>query len=800
MEDIMTAHKITLADTAHCTGCGACKNICHKQAISLIPDKEGFIQPVINESLCVSCRICETICPVLHPTYKNEAVTSCYAMWGEDELRRKSSTAGMFLLAAQSVLQKGGIVYGAAWTKDWHVHHIGVENEQDLELLTGSKYLQSDTENTYQEAKLHLQKGREVLYSGCPCQIAGLYAYLGNKDYPNLTTIEVLCHGVPSPKAFQKYLTDNFKGQKIRSINLRDKAKFGWSTTTNIYFMDSDPYHKNEREDSFFKAFLPCMILRKSCSSCPFSRLPRQADISLGDFWGIDAQDKSWNDRKGTELILINNNKGRTLVNNLKQKFKRYQEFPLDAALRVNKTIIHPFRENPGRKHFFSSMELKPFNQLVDDSLNHIYDIGVVGLWYGINYGSVLTYYALYCLLKDLGYDPVMLPKPNTLWEERFNAPDTIAQRFIWRHCNVFNPCRTQDEYPRMNDRCKDFIIGSDVVWNYGICGKDSDQFFFLDWVESGHKKIAYAASFGNGLDGSEEYKIKARYHLQQFDALSIRESFGVKQARKECSREDIVQVLDPVFVCNPAIYQEILSTQLDQSISPFIFAYILNRDMAKQKKELLQLAADFYKAEIKICGNPNEIDKSKECYGNSVLPVLSVEEWLAHMRYCTCYIGDSYHALCFSLIFHKPFLIVYGSTAPGFSGNRFYSLLQLVGLEQRLISNLDDMENCRAIMETEIDWDYVDSVLNNAKDESLAWLKTVLQKERRTPSPEEYIRDSEKRKISEYGVQLYEQSARITNLERILSKSSDSSLFKRGLRCCKDHGLMYTLKYCFSK
>lgn len=792
----MTTHKITLADTAHCTGCGACKNICPKQAISLIPDDEGFIQPIINEKLCVSCRLCEKTCPVLHPKYKNEIVNTCYAMWGDDELRNKTSTAGMFLLAAQSVLQKGGIVYGAAWTEDWYVHHIGVETEQDLYRLTGSKYLQSDTENTYKEAKLHLQAGKEVLYSGCPCQIAGLYAYLGNKDYPNLTTIEVLCHGVPSPKAFQKYVQDCFPNLKISRIDFREKTHFNWSSSANIYFSKAPSYHNSAQKDPFYKGFLSCMILRKSCSACPFSRLPRQADLTIGDFWGIGSTDATWDDHKGTELILINSPKGQTLIKYLEPRFQRFQKFPIDTAIRINKTIVHPFKEHPGRKHFFSSLDLKPFNQLVNDSLEHKYDIGVVGLWYGINYGSILTYYALYCLLKDLGYDPVMLPKPNILWEERFNAPDTIAQRFIWRHCNVFNPCRIQDEYPRMNDRCKDFIIGSDVVWNYDICGKDSDQFFFLDWVESDHKKIAYAASFGNGLSGSETYKIKARYYLNKFDAISIRESFGVEQAKKECGRDDIVQVLDPVFVCNPLIYQDIISHQSQSSDSPFVFAYILNRDMASQKKELLDLAAAHYNAEIKICGNPNAIEKSKKCYGENVLPVLSVEEWLYYMKNCSCYIGDSYHALCFSLIFHKPFLIVYGSKAPGFSGNRFYSLLQLVGLEDRLISNLDDMENCKTILNSEIDWEHVDNVLSDSKEESLAWLKNVLLKAKPLPFPEDYIHDSKKREMSELRVQVYEQSIRITNLEKMQRDKIKVSLFRRGLQCFKDHGIMYTLKY----
>ena len=176
------------------------------------------------------------------------------------------------------------------------------------------------------------------------------------------------------------------------------------------------------------------------------------------------------------------------------------------------------------------------------------------------------------------------------------------------------------------------------------------------------------------------------------------------------------------------------------------------------------------------------------------MLPILSVEEWLYYMKNCSCYIGDSYHALCFSLIFHKPFIIIYAK-ASGFSWNRFYSLLQLVGLEDRIISNLDEMENCKTILNSKIDWRHVDNVLRNSKEESVVWLKNVLLKKKPTSSPEDYIRDSEKRKMSELRVQVYDQSLRITNLEKMEREKIKVSLFKRGLQCYKDHGVAYTLR-----
>ncbi|MCD8369898.1 MAG: polysaccharide pyruvyl transferase family protein [Clostridiales bacterium] len=801
--------EVTLASAERCTGCGACANICPKQAIEMVPDQEGFIQPVIHEELCVACGKCEAACPVLHPSYHNDTIHSSYAMWASDELRAKTSTAGMFLLAAKHILNQSGVVYGAAWKEGWYVHHVGIDREEDLPQIVGSKYLQSDVEHTYQEAKRNLEAGRPVLYSGCPCQIAGLYAYLGKEKDANLTTIELICHGVPSPAVFHKYLHDNFGEREISEILFRDKKVYGWSTTTTVRFKSGNPYRKNERMAPYLQAFLPCMILRKSCSVCPFSRRPRQADLSIGDFWGIDRKDKTWNDRRGTELVLLNNERGRRLWEDMKPSFQRWEQFPLEVATRVNANILAPFHMHPGRKHFFSSMKIKPFNELVEASLKHNYDIGVVGLWYGINYGSILTYYALYQLLRDMGYDPVMLPKPANLWNEKYNDKDSIAQKFIWRHCNVFAPYPSQNEYYRANDRCKDFIIGSDVVWNYGICGKDTDQFFFLDWVESGHKKIAYAASFGNSLSGDLQYKEKAKYHLQKFDAVSIRESSGVEQAIRESGRDDIVHVLDPVFVCNVQTFRDAANECRDRETQPFVFAYLLNRDLSDLKLGMIDRLRTLHHANARICGNPNSISIIRDHYGSQVMPEISVEQWLYYMMNCSYYIGDSYHGMCFALIFHRPFLALYKTQAKGSSIQRFESLLKLVGLEERLVSKAGKLEDYEELLTKEIDWEEVDRRLNASRETSRNWLKAALEKEIASATGADYVRDAEKRKLYECGALLEKQNKQIEELTRRLDEEMERretisrrlmKKLKAALRCWQDHGFSYTMKHMWDR
>ena len=801
---------VKLADRVLCTGCGACNNVCSQNAIQMQLDDEGFLQPNINAKLCVDCKKCENICPVLHPKYENCIVDECYAVWTKNDLRLKSSTAGVFALAAQAVLREDGGVYGAAWTDEWTVHHIGINTEADLTKLQGSKYLQSDTKNTYQEVKNDLKDGKKVLYSGCPCQIAGLYAYLGKINIEKLLTIELICHGVPSPVSFQKYLRDvtGIDKKDITDIQFRDKTKFGWSTNVRIDCGDEIAYQKNDREDSWWQGFLPCMIMRRSCEQCPFSRLPRQADISLGDFWGIEKFDSSWNDRKGTEVVLVNNSKGEQFFKNqICPQLQRCEKFPLTMATDINKTILHPFHSHSGRKHFFKSQNLLPYKTLVDKSLHHNYDLGIVGLWYGINYGSILTYYTLYCLVRDLGYDAVMLPKPNNLWTEKFNASDSIAQKFIWKHCNVFNTCRYQEEYVLMNDRCKDFIVGSDVVWNYDVCGKQSDQFFFLDWVECEHKKVAYAASFGQNLFGTDDYTEKAKYYLKQFDAISVREEASAIALKKEGIFEKTKHVLDPVFVCEKSIYKELIDEASYIERGKTVFAYILRKDMAQAKIELINYAAKLYNAEIRICGNPNEMEDARRIYGDSILPMLSVEDWLYQMNHCSFYIGDSYHALCFCLIFHKPFIIVYGAADHGFAGERFHSLLKLVGMEDRFFDTVDDLEKIKRVMEKPCEWNIVDACLEKLRIESLAWLKEVLEQPQNSNhnTVERRIHEKEKRKTSELSIRLLEQEKQIEQLERMMrgkleNEKKQRSILKRGVQCISDHGLGYTIKLGFTK
>lgn len=793
--------KPQLPDASRCCGCGACVNSCPGQAITMTPDAEGFLQPKIDADACIGCGLCEKKCPVLHPKYDNTAKPDCFALAAEDDIREVSSSGGVFTVLSEDILRQGGTVFGAAWQSDWTVSHQSATSEETLAPLRSSKYLQSDTGMTYRQAKDVLEQGKPVLYSGCPCQIAGLYSFL-QKDYPLLYTAEIICHGVPSPKAFRKYLQDNFSDKPIQKINFRDKSVFKWSTTSNIYFDNAEAYHRSERDDAFYKAFLPCMILRKSCASCPFSTLPRQADITMGDFWGCEKFHPGINDHKGISAVLINSAKGRTLFNRVRSAFPVCIPTEVDAITHINKTVLSPFRPHPGRKHFFSSMEIKPFNQLVEDSLTHHYDVGIVGLWYGINYGSVLTYYALYQVVKSLGYDPVMLPKPSNMWTERYNRPDTIAQRFIWKHCNVLNPFRTQSDYLHANALCDNFLLGSDVIWNYDICGREAGHYFFLDWVKFGRRKIGYACSCGDRatINGPKEYLELAKFHLRKLDAVSVREEASAKFLSDFCGRQDVQQVLDPVFLCEKAHYSDIAATAGEtDTADSFIFAYLLNKHMKEKKTSFLDIASAHYSAPCKVSGNPNTPHLSAEVYGERVMPVISVESWLRHIKNCQFFIGDSYHGLCFALIFHRPFAIVFGKN------DRIDSLLKLVGLEYRKLTPEASMEDMEKLLSVSIDWDAVDSKLAKVREESLQWLRDALRCPVAAPTDADVLKDAFLQRISELESKLEQQESKIQQLTQAQESFAKqqrplAERIRGGIRCCKEHGFTYTCRYALKK
>lgn len=348
-----------------CCGCTACKEVCPKNAISWIIDDCGFSFPEVNPDKCIECGVCEKVCPMLHANKVLPDITGeSFAAVNKDipELKA-SSSGGIFSVIARHVLDKGGIVYGAAFDEKMQLSHIGIERYDCLSRLQGSKYLQSQNGNVYSEIRKVLNEGRLVYYVGTGCQVAGLKLFL-RKEYPNLVTSDILCHGVPPQKVFDaviEYLQKNYNGKVIRYL-FRDKSVWGWSCSSssnikkgsNLRYVGFD-----QVQDGYFNAFIKAENYRESCYVCPYARSQRSGDITLADFWGVEKYLQIPKVRSGVSAILINTDKGQDMLLHIKNKINLYNA-NLDDIRLINKTLEAPTPRPSERDDFFKSFQSNP--------------------------------------------------------------------------------------------------------------------------------------------------------------------------------------------------------------------------------------------------------------------------------------------------------------------------------------------------------------------------------------------------------------------------------------------------------
>ena len=345
---------IEIKNKKDCTGCSACYSICPQNAIKMKEDEEGFKYPVVDEKKCIKCGLCMKICPMQKNEEKNNDFKA-YACKNINERERlNSSSGGIFGLIAREILNQNGIVIGATFDKENIVNHISINQIEQLPLLYGSKYVQSNMNDIYKKTKQFLAAGKKVLFTGTPCQIEGLYSFLQH-DYENLYTQDLICHGVPSPKVWKMYLEYISKkcGNKIKKIEFRNKDN-GWKDfNLKITFEDNSIFEESHNTNIFMKLFLGNVILRDSCYSCKFKKIHRKSDITLADFWGIENVLPRFDDDKGVSAVLINSNKGQEIFNKIKQDLI-CKEVNINDIIKYNENAIESVNRNRHSKTFFS--------------------------------------------------------------------------------------------------------------------------------------------------------------------------------------------------------------------------------------------------------------------------------------------------------------------------------------------------------------------------------------------------------------------------------------------------------------
>lgn len=321
-------------------------------------DDEGFYYPQIDTTTCIDCGLCEKVCPMLSPYLSRKPQQVLAAINKDEKIRMESSSGGIFTLLAEKIINEGGVVFGARFDKEWQVTLDYTETIDGLAAFRGSKYVQARTSETYKQCEQFLKDGRKVLYTGTPCQIAGLHHFL-RKEYDNLTTCDFVCHGVPSPKVWYMYLNEVIKGanRAITDIKFRNKDN-GWKTFN--FKMRYDENSKSttlsscHKENLYMRAFLRDMILRPSCHDCKAKQGRSKSDITIADYWGIQNSHPEMDDDKGTGLVLIHTSKGKSAIN---LSLTNYLETTYEEGLQNNPAIERPAVAHPNRAEFFDHLD-----------------------------------------------------------------------------------------------------------------------------------------------------------------------------------------------------------------------------------------------------------------------------------------------------------------------------------------------------------------------------------------------------------------------------------------------------------
>lgn len=344
---------ISIKSKYDCCGCEACAQKCAHNAISMKRDKEGFLYPIIDPNKCTKCDICEKVCPVINQKLPSEPIKT-YAAKNKDEIvRLQSSSGGIFTLLATKTINNGGVVFGAKFDEQWKVVHDYVETIEDLAKFRGSKYVQSRINDNYIKVEQFLKQGRKVLFSGTPCQIAGLKRFL-IKDYKNLICIDIICHGVPSPFVWEKYI-QQFKTASISSVKFRDKTNSWKNYEVVISQNTSELIRETIHKNVYMKFFLSDLCLRPSCASCPAKAGKSQSDITIADFWGVQHIHPEFDDDKGCNLVIVNSKKGNELFKSLDKCNKIETDFK--QAISYNPSYFKSVVEPKYRKYFFVNFD-----------------------------------------------------------------------------------------------------------------------------------------------------------------------------------------------------------------------------------------------------------------------------------------------------------------------------------------------------------------------------------------------------------------------------------------------------------
>lgn len=714
-----------------CTGCGACKVACPVDAIKLEYDNDGFLYPVVTDA-CINCGKCSKACQVVHPLEKYPT-PKAYAFMATQQIREVSSSGGLFSLLATYVIGQGGAVFGAVYGDGFKsVYMTKAETIDGIAPMRGSKYVFCETRDTYKEAKELLDAGRQVLYTGTPCEIAGLRTYLG-KDYDNLLLADFICHAANSVKAYKSWLKEFTEGKELKKLDFRDKNFYKWSTPAVAYFKDGSIKKQPYNECFWYNGFLEGVINRDNCAHCAYACAERVSDITMGDAWQVSRINKDFSDGIGTSLVLVNSEKGAEVFNKIQTELKNIvtlcEEIPLEEIRKYNGNINFPQKQSPARKFFFSHLDDMGYHNALWYGRGRRWDFGLVGWWFASNYGSALTYFALAKVLEKMGKASIFIPIPKldgTPWDD-----DTkYVEAFIGKHFRIAKK-RDKNHMHEMNHFCDAFMLGSDQMWRESTT-KLVGHTFFLDFVAQGKKKIACAPSFGAGKYSKDpNMKMEASVLLDSFDAVSVRETSGVDICR-EVFGVEAQQIIDPIFWVDTDVYDEIADQATVKDLpEKYLFCYVL--DPTDEKVKIAErIAAERNLEVITILGmREAKYTRDKWTVGR-VIDNASVEDFVNAIRNCEYMFTDSHHGVCLAIKYNRNYVAI-GNVARGL--DRFTTIGGLLGLNERIIS-LPQQGEEDVVALADIDYAPVNEKLSYEINRGITWMDEAIKRPVKPETP----------------------------------------------------------------
>lgn len=649
--------------TKNCTGCMACYNKCPNNAISIVYNEAGFYTPQIDKEKCTNCGLCASVCPQTKELKPKEEPTHCYAVMADDEIRKNSASGGVFAQLALYFLNNGRYVCGAAFSDDFrHVNHVIIDKEEDLIKLQNSKYVQSNIGNCFRQIKKLLDENKKVLFGGTPCQVAGLNNYLG-QNYDNLLTMDLICHGIPSPLVWEKYLDEVAKDNEVLKVSFRNK-KYTWHASQSLEFLLTNKLFatKKVRDNLFYRGFLEHLIINDTCCECKYTNLQRHADITIGDFWGIDQIDTELDDKKGTSLLIINSNKGRNTFEKFKNKFLNYKEFDIRYAILGNPRLFRPSEPHISRKLFIDNLHKIPVIKNIKEGLCPKYEGIIRNFWAYNNFGATLSAYAIQQYFRQKGKDYYIL---QTYYPVDYTKP--FADKYLKTTHLVFRDIH----FKELNKCTENFVIGTDQVLRPSFMEGhiSKDLYGYTDFKK---KRISFSGSFG--LKEPEDMgwlsNLKYLKLIKRFDAISTREIAGIDVCK---NKFDIKAecIIDPVFLIDKNKWLE-MAPDTKNKYRGKIVCYIFDMHGAKAN-EVKGFLEKKYNKEVVMLTNAK----------------IPVEEFLSAIKDSDGLVTNSFHGTCFALIFNKKLLAVTNTKA---GDSRFDSLIDIFGIETMTVKSIDDI------------------------------------------------------------------------------------------------------------